>query len=46
MGYKGRDVRGKWKIGTCHACGGSGQVEDSRRQRGVRIDSKRKGARS
>lgn len=36
MGYKGRyrkEARGKvWKIETCRACRGTGQVEATRRQ--------------
>jgi len=33
MGYKGRTVRGKWKICTCTSCRGSGSVPESMRQR-------------
>jgi DnaJ-class molecular chaperone len=40
LGYRGRyrrQARGKvWKIENCRACGGRGEVEETRKQRGRR----------
>jgi DnaJ-class molecular chaperone len=37
MGYKGRQRPSGWKIETCRACGGGGQVEATRRQPSRRV---------
>lgn len=33
MGYKGRGVKGTWKILTCRVCGGTGSVPANKIQR-------------